>query len=125
VKNPIKSQALLMTQCRTYGARILLGIDSPALPGWADVWRPALRASHPWRLPVSFLSQVVAGNLGARDDNSYSRRNAVAQEKSISQEVAVFHGFPSAIEGVDSAEEVCDCGDDDLLLLKGELGKDG
>ena len=23
---------LLMTQCRTYGARILLGIDSPALP---------------------------------------------------------------------------------------------
>jgi hypothetical protein len=38
---------LLMTQCRTYGARILFGIDSPALPGWADVWRSALRASHP------------------------------------------------------------------------------
>src|ERR1700678_2783572 len=24
-------------KCRTYGARILFGIDSPALPGWADV----------------------------------------------------------------------------------------
>jgi hypothetical protein len=44
-----------MTQCRTYGARILFGIDFPALPGWADVWQSApstssgqaLRASHP------------------------------------------------------------------------------
>jgi hypothetical protein len=70
------SAALLMTQCRTYGARILFGIDSPALPGWADVWRSApstssgqaLRASHPCRFPVSFLSQFVAGNLAARDD---------------------------------------------------------
>src|SRR5580658_10781289 len=57
-----------MTQRRTYGARILLGVDSPALPGWADVWRSALRASHPWRLPVSFLSQVAAGKSAARDD---------------------------------------------------------
>ena len=60
--------SLLMTLCRTYGAQILFGIDSPALPGWADVWRSALRASHPWRLPVSFLSQLVAGNSVARDD---------------------------------------------------------
>ena len=57
----------LMKQCRTYGARVLFGIGSPALPGWADVWRSALRASHPWRLPVSFLSQVVAGSSVARD----------------------------------------------------------
>src|ERR1700678_4835921 len=63
-----KVTTLLMTQCRTYGARILFGIDTPALPGWADVWRSALRASHPWRLPVSFLSQVAAGKSAARDD---------------------------------------------------------
>ena len=30
-------------QCRAYGARILW-LEFPALPGWADVWRPALRA---------------------------------------------------------------------------------
>src|ERR1700733_8141056 len=62
------SARLLMTQCRTYGARILFGIDSPALPGWADVWRSALRASHPWRLPVSFLSQLATGKSASRDD---------------------------------------------------------
>jgi hypothetical protein len=65
------SENAVITECRTYGARILFGIDSPALPGWADVWRSALRASHPSRLPVSFLSQVFAGNFAARDDNSY------------------------------------------------------
>jgi hypothetical protein len=31
-----------------YGARILFGIDFPALPGWADVWRSALWALHLW-----------------------------------------------------------------------------
>ena len=30
--------------CRTSGAQMILGIDVPALPGWADVWLPALRA---------------------------------------------------------------------------------
>jgi hypothetical protein len=74
------SASLLMTKCRTYGARILFGIDFPALPGWADVWRSALRASHPWRLPVSFLSQLATGNSTARDDKGkgvayvYTRR---------------------------------------------------
>src|SRR5258708_25526607 len=33
----------------------LFGIDFPALPGWADVWRSALRALHLWRsLPCHF-----------------------------------------------------------------------
>jgi hypothetical protein len=32
-----------------------LQIDFPALPGWADVWRSALRALHLWRsLPCHF-----------------------------------------------------------------------
>jgi hypothetical protein len=34
-----------------------------------------------------------------------------------------FHSFLTK-RNVNSAEEVCDCGDDDLLLLEGELGKD-
>src|SRR6201999_2741646 len=42
-------------ECRAYGARILFGIEFPALPGWADVWRSALRALHLWRsLPCHF-----------------------------------------------------------------------
>jgi len=67
-----------MTRCRTYGARILFGIDSSALPGWADVWQSApstssgqaLRAGHQWLfLPVSFLlSQPASGKSTARDD---------------------------------------------------------
>jgi hypothetical protein len=31
-------------RCRASGAQTILGIDVPALPGWADVWLPALRA---------------------------------------------------------------------------------
>jgi hypothetical protein len=31
-------------ECRASGARTMLRIDIPALPGWADVWLPALRA---------------------------------------------------------------------------------
>jgi hypothetical protein len=45
----------------------------PALPGWADVLRSALRALHPWRLPVSFLPQLAAGKLAARDDKGDGR----------------------------------------------------
>src|ERR1700676_4926552 len=48
-------------ECRADGARILFGIDFPALPGWADVWRSALRALHLQRSAVSFLPQPAAG----------------------------------------------------------------
>jgi hypothetical protein len=47
-------------------------IDFPALPGWADVWRPALRALHLWRsLPCHFsltlqqASQPLPRHAGA------------------------------------------------------------
>jgi hypothetical protein len=43
----------------------LFGIDFPALPGWADVWRSALRA-------LSFLPQLAAGKSAARDDKGES-----------------------------------------------------
>jgi hypothetical protein len=34
---------------------------------WADVWRSALRALHPWRFfAVSFLPQFATGKLAAR-----------------------------------------------------------
>jgi hypothetical protein len=46
------------------------------------------------------------------------------KKNQISQEAAVFHSSKRS-GAVDLAEEVCDCGDDDLLLLDGELGKDG
>jgi hypothetical protein len=32
------------SECRTYGAPEPSTTDDPALPGWADVWQPALRA---------------------------------------------------------------------------------
>ena len=59
---PPVSRLLLMTQARrTIGLvprlrrSIIFGIGFPALPGWADVWRSALRALPPWRfLPCHF-----------------------------------------------------------------------
>jgi hypothetical protein len=50
----IASIAALL-KCRAYGARIIL-IDTPALPGWADVWRSALRA-----LGIGFPAQPGLG----------------------------------------------------------------
>ena len=39
-----KGESGRSVECRAYGARILFGIDFPALPSWADVWRSALWA---------------------------------------------------------------------------------
>ena len=40
----LEARHYLHSGCRTSGARRCCGIDVPALPGWAEVWLPALRA---------------------------------------------------------------------------------
>ena len=49
-------------------------IDFPALPGWADVWRSALRALASMAIfAVSFHPQLAAGKLAApNEQNDFS-----------------------------------------------------
>src|SRR5882757_1275928 len=75
----ITPQERRSVECRASGAptarrgtRIIFGIDFPALPGWADVWRSALRALHLQRsLPCHFslnwplASQLLPRHAGA------------------------------------------------------------
>jgi hypothetical protein len=52
-----------MTRVPRLRRSIIIRIDNPALPGWADVWRPALRA---WVLTQTFTplpsAQVRSGD---------------------------------------------------------------
>ena len=63
---------LLMTPGGFSAAPPALGSSSigfPALPGWADVWQSALRASHPWQpLPCHFSLYLPQASRVARDD---------------------------------------------------------
>jgi hypothetical protein len=44
-KSVLKLQCgIFKGKCRASGARLVRGVWFPALPGWADVWRSALRA---------------------------------------------------------------------------------
>ena len=58
--------------CRAYGARRMLGIDPPALPGWADVWAvgpTGLEAQAASSIGISRTSLQNCRSLGcARDD---------------------------------------------------------
>jgi hypothetical protein len=83
-----------MVECRAYGARILFDIDFPALPGWADVWRSALRALHLWRsLPCHFslnlpqASQLLPRHAGA---GGMTKEKATTLSKVVDVATALF-----------------------------------
>jgi len=113
-------------QCRAYSARVLFGIDFPALPGWADVWRSALRALHLWRsLPSHFsLNLPQASHLLGMTKGRVVAKSGLCGGKENCRSLGS-PGFPVATDEVGAANMASACRRCPLPIDAGPLLHEG